>query len=208
MPVPGNLYILTAPSGAGKTTLAHKLIASMDNIRLSVSYTTRAARPREISGKDYWFVDTAQFNTMIKEGAFLEHAQVHSHYYGTSRHAVAEQLKAGIDLILAIDWQGAQQIRQALQEEVVSIFILPPSKETLRQRLHTRGQDDTAVINKRLAAATGEIAHYAEFDYVVMNDVLEEAVQDIQAIIRANRLLRPKQALRHAELLAEWLGDG
>jgi guanylate kinase len=205
--ISGTLYILTAPSGAGKTTLARQLIASMDNIQLSVSYTTRAIRPGEVSGKDYWFVDDAQFNTMLEEDAFLEHAHVHSYYYGTSRQRVTEQLKAGIDVILAIDWQGARQVRQLFENDVVSIFILPPSKAILQKRLHLRGQDDAAVINKRLDAAKGEIAHYTEFDYVVVNNVLEEAIRDIQSIVRARRLLGSKQALYHAELLAEWLGD-
>lgn len=203
----GTLYILTAPSGAGKTTLAHQLVASTDNIQLSVSYTTRPSRPKETSGKDYWFVDIAQFNEMIKEDAFLEHAQVHGHYYGTSKQRTTEQLNAGIDLILAIDWQGAQQVRQLLHDNVVSVFILPPPKTVLKERLHQRGQDDAAVIDKRLAAAKGEIAHHNEFDYIVVNDVLEEAIKDIQAIVRAHRLLREKQSVRHRELLAEWLSD-
>lgn len=203
----GTLYILTAPSGAGKTTLAHQLVASTDNIQLSVSYTTRPSRPKEISGKDYWFVDIAQFNEMIKEDAFLEHAQVHGHYYGTSKQRTTEQLNAGVDLILAIDWQGAQQVRQLLHDNVVSVFILPPPKTVLKERLHQRGQDDAAVIDKRLAAAKGEIAHHNEFDYIVVNDILEEAIKDIQAIVRAHRLLREKQSVRHRELLAEWLSD-
>jgi guanylate kinase len=206
MPILGNLYILTAPSGAGKTTLAQQLAASLENIQLSVSYTTRTARPGEVSGKDYYFVDEAQFSEMKKAGAFLEDARVHSHYYATSRERVEEQLKTGADVILAIDWQGAAQIRTVFKG-VITIFILPPCKSTLRQRLQSRGQDDISVIEKRLSAAKGEIAHYVEFDYLVVNDVLEYALQDIQAIMRAHRLLCPKQAIQQRELLAEWLED-
>lgn len=206
MVVPGNLYILTAPSGAGKTTLAQQLVATLPDIQLSVSYTTRQIRPGERSGIDYWFIDDSQFQTMLKQGAFLEYAKVHNHFYGTSRERVEACLKVGIDVILAIDWQGAQQIRQ-LFKELVSIFILPPSEEVLRQRLQLRRQDDNQVIKQRLSAAAGEVAHYKEFDYVLINDVLEDALQDIQSIVRAHRLRRPKQALRHAKLLAQWLAD-
>lgn len=203
MHVRGNLYILTAPSGAGKTTLAHQLVATMRNIQLSVSYTTRPARPGEKSGVDYWFVDATQFQAMIEKKAFLEYAQVHGHYYGTSLKQTEAHLKAGIDVILAIDWQGAQKIRQFFN--AVSIFILPPSRDLLQQRLELRGQDQAKVIAQRLAAAASEVSHYAEFDYLIVNNVLEEAIQDIQSIVRANRLLSPKQALNHAKLLAEWL---
>jgi guanylate kinase len=225
MPTSGNLYILTAPSGAGKTTLAHRLVSSMPNVQLSISYTTRPPRANETTGKDYFFVDPAIFEKMRLDGAFLEYANVHGYWYGTSSAQIAKNTAAGIDVILAIDWQGAQKIREVWKKEkriqgnLASIFILPPSQKTLRQRLHQRGQDDEAVIQKRLDAAKGEIAHYAEFDYLVVNDVLEKALKEIQMIIDANRLPAEKQAvdtsnlsvekqaLKYAKLLAEWAGD-
>lgn len=202
----GNLYILTAPSGAGKTTLARGLIAKMEGIQLSVSYTTRSPRQGEKSGIDYRFVDESEFQTMIAEGAFLEYAQVHGHYYGTSYARTEECLRAGTDVILAIDWQGAQQIRLQFKK-AISIFVLPPSKQILQQRLEWRGEDHATVIAQRLAAAAGEVAHCVEFDYIVVNDLLEQTLQDVQSIVRANRLLCQIQILRHAKLLAEWLPD-
>lgn len=206
MHIRGNLYILTAPSGTGKTTLAHKVVTTMQSIQLSISYTTRPARPSEQSGRDYWFVDATQFQAMVEKKAFIEYAPVHGYYYGTSRERTEERLNAGIDVILTIDWQGAQQIRR-LFKDAISIFILPPSQNLLRQRLQLRQQDHATVITQRLATAASEVSHYTEFDYVIVNDVLEEALQDIQSIVRANRLLCAKQALRHAKLLAEWLPD-
>lgn len=201
--VRGTLYILTAPSGAGKTTLANALVAAMDSLQLSVSYTTRARRPGEEQGVHYWFVDQAEFENMLKEGAFLEHAQVHGNYYGTSQQRVEASLQAGNDVILAIDWQGAQQMRQRVTD-LITIFILPPSQQQLLARLQLRGQDSAETIEQRLQAAAGEVAHYDEFDYLVVNDDLSHAIFDLQAIIRANRLTQRKQRLRQAKLLAQW----
>lgn len=201
--VPGTLYILTAPSGAGKTTLANALVATMDNMQLSVSYTTRERRLGEEQGVHYWFVEQTEFERMLKEDAFLEHAHVHGNYYGTSRQQVEGSIAAGNDVILAIDWQGAQQMRQHFAN-LITVFILPPSRAQLQTRLESRGQDSAATIEQRLDAAAGEIAHCDEFDYWVVNDDLAHAISDLQAIIRAHRLIRQKQQLRQAKLLAEW----
>lgn len=207
----GNLYILTAPSGAGKTTLAEQLIASTENIQRSVSYTTRPPRPGEKNGVDYWFVDQETFENMAIKNDFLEFAKVHDYLYATSLEQTQKYLNSGIDLILTIDWQGAQQVRRVLKDaqhiknKAISIFILPPSKKILRQRLQSRNQDNADVIENRLAAAAGEISHCTEFDYLIMNDALEKALQDLQAIVRANRLCETKQSLKYKELLAEWL---
>ncbi len=214
MSIPGNLYILTAPSGAGKTTLARQLVASVENMQLSVSYTTRSPRLGEVQGRDYFFIATETFQQMIEEGAFLEWASVHHCLYGTSFEQTSNSINAGIDVVLAIDWQGAQKIRQIWQDarekrniggKVISIFILPPSKQILQQRLHLRGQDNEQVIDYRLKAASAEIAHYKEFDYLVINDVLEKALEEIQSIVRASRLSSEAQGLRHKKLLAQWL---
>lgn len=203
-PIRGTLYILTAPSGAGKTTLAERLIATSDHLQRSISYTTRPVRPGEKSGIHYEFVTETTFKEMVAAGAFLEHAYVHGYYYGTPQKYVEERLSAGIDIILVIDWQGAQQV-QKNSPDVVSIFVLPPSQQLLRQRLLMRGQDDTTIIEQRLAAAASEVAHYMEFDYLIVNDKLEHALQDLQTIVRSQHLSRGKQAMRYAKLLAEWL---
>lgn len=196
----GNLYIIAAPSGAGKTSLVKALLDADPSVRLSISYTTRAPRPGEVDGEHYHFVDDTLFMQMLSEGDFLESAQVHGARYGTSQTLVDSMLKAGHDLILEIDWQGAAQVRK-LYPESIGIFILPPSLDALRQRLNNRRQDREAVIARRLAAAREEMSHVAEFDYVTINDKFEVALHDLLAIIRAQRLKREVQLREHAALL-------
>lgn len=198
----GTLYVIAAPSGAGKTSLTRALAQSMPQLQISVSHTTRSKRADEQQGVHYWFVSQDEFKGMIQKEAFLEHAQVFGHYYGTSRQWVEEQLQAGVDVILEIDWQGARQV-QLLFPSSRSIFILPPSFELLQQRLETRQQDEQSIIEQRLAGASAEVAHYPEFDYLVVNDVFANALSDLQAIIRANRLKREKQVGKYVKLLAE-----
>ena len=196
----GNLFIVTAASGAGKTSLVRELLAADQQIKLSVSYTTRQPRPGEVNGEHYHFVDDATFLKMLGEGDFLESAHVHGARYGTSQTRVDEALAAGNDLILEIDWQGAAQVRK-LYPSAISIFILPPSITALESRLRGRGQDSEEVIIKRLAAARDEMSHVGEFDYVTINDKFEESLQDLTAIIRAQRLKSATQLTRHAALI-------
>ena len=196
----GNLFIITAASGAGKTSLVRALLQQDAQIQLSVSYTTRQPRVGEVNGEHYHFVDEASFLKMLDENDFLESANVHGARYGTSKTCVNEVLAAGQDLILEIDWQGAAQVRQ-FYPEAISIFILPPSMQELESRLRGRGQDSDEVIAKRLAAAKDEMSHVGEFDYVTINDKFEVALQDLNAIVRTQRLKREKQLSRHANLL-------
>jgi guanylate kinase len=196
----GNLFIITAASGAGKTSLVRALLQQDPQIQLSVSYTTRQPRVGEVNGEHYHFVDEASFLKMLDENDFLESAHVHGARYGTSKTCVNEVLAAGQDLILEIDWQGAAQVRQ-LYPEAISIFILPPSMQELQSRLLGRGQDSDEVITKRLAAAKDEMSHVGEFDYVTINDKFEVALEDLNAIVRTQRLKREKQLARHANLL-------
>jgi guanylate kinase len=196
------LYVVSAPSGAGKTSLVRALLDSRgDDLVLSVSHTTRAPRPGEADGRDYHFVDAETFRRMIGEGAFLEHARVFDNYYGTARQGIEAQLAQGRDVILEIDWQGARQVRQALPESV-GIFILPPSLEALRERLCARGQDDEAVIARRMQDAENEMSHYGEYDYLVINEAFSTAQDELAAIIRCRRLRLAGQQRRHADLLA------
>jgi len=183
----GTLYIISAPSGAGKTSLIKALLEATDGIVVSISHTTRIKRPGEEDGKDYHYVDVPTFTHMISQGAFLEHAQVFDHHYGTSETAVLDQLASGQDVILEIDWQGAEQVRIRISG-TVSIFILPPSRVALRERLTERGQDDDTTINRRMHDAVTEMSHYHEFDYVVVNDVFETALKDLDTIITSQRL--------------------
>jgi guanylate kinase len=196
----GNLFIITAASGAGKTSLVRELLAADHQIKLSVSYTTRLPRPGEVNGEHYHFVEDATFLKMLGEGDFLESAHVHGARYGTSQTRVDEALDAGNDLILEIDWQGASQVRK-LYPSAISIFILPPSITELESRLRGRGQDSEEVITKRLAGARDEMSHVGEFAYVTINDKFEESLLDLAAIVRAQRLKCNAQLARHAALI-------
>jgi len=185
--VSGMLYIVAAPSGGGKTSLVSALLQADSGIKLSISYTTRPPRPGEEDGVNYHFVDEARFHQMVQEGAFLEYAEVFGCYYGTAQAAVESQLSEEVDVILEIDWQGAQQVRR-LMPECRSVFIVPPSREELERRLRGRGQDSEAVIARRTAEAVEEMSHYSEFDYLVVNDDFETALADLKAIFRSRRL--------------------
>jgi guanylate kinase len=207
----GNLYLISAPSGAGKTSLVKALLAVDQpglhggaGLCVSVSHTTRPMRPGEVEGVNYHFVDRATFQAMRDRGEFLEHAEVFGNFYGTSRIWVTARLAAGWDVILEIDWQGAAQIKSLLPDSV-GIFILPPSRETLEQRLNHRGQDKPEVIAERMAKAVSEMSHYAQADYLVINDVFEVALADLQAITRSKQLRRPVQEARNQALLASLL---
>ena len=200
----GKLYTISAPSGAGKTSLVSALVDSIQRVRVSVSHTTRAMRPGEQNGVNYHFVSHDNFQSMLAEQAFLEHAEVFGNYYGTSRAWVEQTLNQGNDVILEIDWQGAEQIK-ALMPETGSIFIMPPSQKTLRERLTKRGQDDETVIDKRMAEAVNEMSHYQQADFVVINDDFNTALADLQAIVRSSRLALESQKRRHQALLDDLL---
>ncbi len=196
----GTVFIVCAPSGAGKTSLVAELLRRDRSVRLSVSHTTRAPRPGEIDGRDYHFVSRPAFEAMIGRGDFLESAEVHGNLYGTSQAWIDEQTAGDVDIMLEIDWQGAQQVRRLIAQSI-GIFILPPSPDTLRRRLTERGQDSAGVIERRLEAARGEIAHLAEFDYVMINNNFDEAVEDLVSIVRAARLRTASQVSRHRDLI-------
>ncbi|MDP3516198.1 MAG: guanylate kinase [Pseudohongiella sp.] len=201
----GTLYTISAPSGAGKTSLVNALLAQGDpHLCVSISHTTRAKRPGETNGVNYHFVDREQFLAMRAEGTFLESAEVFGNLYGTSAVWVQAQLNSGMDVILEIDWQGAAQVSQLIDTK--SIFILPPSLETLQQRLNSRGQDDEETINRRMQQARDEISHYGAADYLVINDNFASALEDLRAIVRAARLERSHQLDNRGELLASLLG--
>lgn len=196
----GQLYIIAAPSGAGKTSLVSALLEAVDDLQVSISHTTRPKRPAETDGTNYFFVDDATFEGMIKEDAFFEHAKVFGHHYGTSKKWVREALDQGVDVILEIDWQGAQQMRK-LMPEAIGIFILPPSMEVLKTRLTDRAADDPVVIDARMEEAHQEISHYDEFDYLVVNDSFEQALDDLRAIILSQRLKTGLQQVKYRDLL-------
>ncbi|MGV0950686.1 MAG: guanylate kinase [Azonexus sp.] len=200
----GKLYVVAAPSGAGKTTLVRLLLDSEPDVHLSISYTTRSPRPGEVDGREYRFVDVATFRVMLARGDFLEWAEVHGNFYGTSRKWIADRLAAGHDVLLEIDWQGAQQVRGAFPD-AIGVFILPPSMEELTRRLTGRGTDSADVIERRLAAAQAEMRHVGEFDYVIINDSLEQALDDLRAVVRASRLTLEGQRVRHAALFARMI---
>lgn len=201
----GTLYIVSAPSGAGKTSLVTALTNDDQQIRVSVSHTTRAMRPGETHGVNYHFVIHEEFKALIEQGDFLEHAEVFGNFYGTSRSALQQTLAQGYDLILEIDWQGAQQVRK-LMPDALSIFILPPSQQALRERLDGRGQDSEEIIAGRMKEAVSEMVHYDEYDYVIINDDFDVALQELKAVFVANRLLLKKQQQRHGALLKQLVG--
>jgi guanylate kinase len=200
----GTLFVVAAPSGAGKSTLVNALLDREPAISLSVSHTTRPPRTGELYGRHYYFVERAEFEREIGEGIFLEHAEVHGNLYGTSRTSVQELLSQGRDVLLEIDWQGAEQIRRS-KPDCVSVFILPPSRTELERRLRGRGSDSVEVIERRLRNSRGEIAHAHEFDYIIVNDQFDAALGDLQAIVRAVRQRSALQWRRHETLIAELL---
>lgn len=200
----GTLFIVSAPSGAGKTSLVRELIESLDGIQVSVSHTTRERREGEVDGVNYHFVDVPAFEAMIEHGDFFEYARVFDNYYGTSRRTVEAMLAAGQDVILEIDWQGARQVRQQLPD-AVSVFILPPSREELERRLASRGTDEHAVIARRMRDAVDEMTHHDEYDYLVINDDFTTALRELQSLVIARRLTREKVSEHHAPLLAALL---
>ena len=201
----GTLFIVAAPSGAGKSSIVNAVLADTPGIALSISYTSRPPRPGERHAQHYHFVDKAEFERMVAAGDFFEHALVHGDYKGTARQSVEPQLAAGQDVLLEIDWQGARQVRR-LVPEALSVFILPPSREALESRMRNRGQDSEETIARRLAAAREEMSHYDEFDFVIVNEDFDTAVCELQAIFVGSRQRRHIQQKRHANLIAELLG--
>ena len=189
----GLMLVLSSPSGAGKTTLSRRLLENDRNISLSVSATTRAMRPGEVHGKDYHFLKMEEFEAWLAEGKFLEHAMVFGNRYGTPSHLVTDELGAGRDVLFDIDWQGTQQLKEKMRDDLVSIFILPPSHDELERRLKTRAQDSAEIVAGRMAKAADEISHWPEYDYVVVNSDVEKALADIQAVLNAERLRRSRQ---------------
>ncbi|WP_049236631.1 guanylate kinase [Moraxella canis] len=202
----GTLFIITAASGTGKTSLVKELLSSTDNLSVSVSHTTRAPRPGEVDGTHYHFTDKQSFQALIEASAFLEYAQVFDNYYGTSKQAVMDLLAQGIDVILEIDWQGALQVKAQFTQAVM-IFILPPTRQALADRLSNRGQDSQEVIQKRLAGSLDEMRQYDQFDYIVINDHFETALGDLQTIVKSHRLTLRAQQSRHAALIAALFHD-
>ena len=200
----GTLYIISAPSGAGKTSLVKAVLAGDNQVRVSVSDTTRAKREGESDGVDYNFVTMATFDRQIEENVYLEYADVFTNKYGTSKNWVDAQLAAGVDVILEIDWQGAQQVRNFVKD-AISIFILPPSQLELRSRLQGRGTDEQAVVDHRMENSVGEIEHYTEFDYLVINDNFDVALEELLCIFKAQRLRLAQQQLRQKQLLLDLL---
>ena len=201
---PGTLFTVSAPSGAGKTSLVEALTGRCQQARVSVSHTTRSIRPGERDGVNYHFVSETVFLEMLGRSAFLEHAQVFGNYYGTSQEWVAQQLAAGLDVILEIDWQGAEQIKR-LQPDSIAIFILPPSREALEQRLRKRGQDDDEVIHRRMAQAVNEISHYPQSDFIIVNDDFDTALGELESVLDCQRLRAGVQGQRWQTLLSELL---
>jgi guanylate kinase len=189
----GLMFVLSSPSGAGKTTLSRLLMERMPELSLSVSVTTRPMRPGEVEGRDYYFIDRKKFDSMSKNGELLEFAPVFDNFYGTPRAPVEAALTAGQDVLFDIDWQGTQQLREKARADVVSVFILPPSAADLEKRLHTRAQDSDAVIKGRMSRATHELSHWAEYDYIVINHDIDEAFAEVQSILKAERLKRERR---------------
>lgn len=189
----GFMFVLSSPSGVGKTTIAHKILNHETNIELSISVTTRPKRPLEKEGEDYYFVDQQHFQNMIQEGQLLEHAQVYGHLYGTPKASIDEQLSKGIDVLFDIDWQGTQQLKQVATSDLVSIFLLPPTFKDLEERLYKRATDGEETVRMRMAKASDELSHWAEYDYVIINNELDETLQAVQSILHAERLKRRRQ---------------
>lgn len=206
-PAPGNLFIVAAPSGAGKTSLVKNLIKRLARIQVSISHTTRAPRPREKNEVDYFFINEKEFLNMVEEKLFIEYANVFGHFYGTSIVQIKNRLAAGIDIVLDIDWQGARQIR-TMFPKAVSVFILPPSLDVLRDRLLKRGQDKAKVIQLRMERAQAEMSHYTEFDYIIINDLFSKAAEQLRAIVIADRLSLERQACHLASSLSFLLSSG
>ncbi len=202
--IPGTLYIVSAPSGAGKTSLVKALLERARDVRVSVSHTTRSRRPGERDGEDYHFVSREVFARMVERDAFLEHANVFGNFYGTSEAAVLELQDAGHDVILEIDWQGARQVRRR-RPDAVSIFVLPPTREALEHRLQARGQDSREVIARRMREAVTEMSHHAEADYLIINDEFDTALDELCSVLSARRLRSESQTLRHAERIRRLL---
>lgn len=202
----GLMFVMSSPSGAGKTTISRLLLERESNISLSVSVTTRPPRPGEVDGKDYYFVDPTEFNLMLNRHELLEHAKVFDHYYGTPKGPVEESLAAGQDVLFDIDWQGEQQLKQAARSDLASVFILPPSTEELAKRLQQRAQDSAEVVAARMAKAPDEISHWPEYDYIIINYDIEESVSQVQAILVAERLKRERQVglTAFVKRLREW----
>jgi guanylate kinase len=197
----GNLYIVAAPSGGGKTSLVRNLIETLNDIEVSISHTTRPMRPGEQNGIDYFFIAEHEFMNMVNNNSFLEHARVFNHLYGTSVEQINRRLEQGIDIVLDIDWQGAEQIRRSFPN-AVSVFIVPPSLEELKLRLMNRRQDNDEVISDRMIKAQDEMSHYPEFDYLIVNDTFEHAAMDLRAIVVANRLKIERQVNKQSKLLS------
>ncbi len=206
MSMRGTLYIVAAPSGAGKSSIVNAVLARDPQIALSISFTSRQPRPGERHAQHYNFVSADDFQQMIDAGDFFEYAKVHGDWKGTARQSVEPQLNAGKDVLLEIDWQGARQVRSKVPD-AVSVFILPPSRQALEQRMRTRGQDSEEVIRQRLAAAREEMSHYGEFDYVIVNEVFDTAVDEMCAIFTASRLRREPQVARHYQLISALLTE-
>lgn len=202
----GTLYIVSAPSGAGKTSLLNAIVGDIKDLRVSVSHTTRAARPGEVEGVNYFFVDSDSFNSRIKNGEFLEYAEVFGNFYGTSQRKVEEQLVDGQDVILEIDWQGARKVREVFPD-ASSIFILPPTKAALQERLTQRKTDSEDVIRGRMQEARSEMLHYDEYDYLIINADFDEAAEKLKAIFLSHRCKRLYQDEKHAKLLAELIAE-
>ena len=201
----GTLFIISAPSGAGKTSLVKELLKTLDGIVVSVSHTTRAQRPGEVDGRDYVFVSQEDFGEMVDEAAFLEHARVFDNHYGTAKATVEAALQEGKDVILEIDWQGARQIR-GLMPACQTIFVLPPSRDSLESRLSGRGQDDPETIRRRMADAISEMSHFGEYDYLIINDIFDQALDELRAIVLASRLKMFHQSNAQHALIEGLLG--
>mgnify|MGYP000221122869 FL=1 len=189
----GLMLVLSSPSGAGKTTISRRLLDTDDKLSLSISATTRPARPGEVEGKDYYFVDQGRFDAMVDDGELLEYALVFGNNYGTPRAPVERALEAGRDVLFDIDWQGTQQVREAARDDLVSVFILPPSTEELERRLYARAQDSEEVVRGRMAKAADEMSHWAEYDYIIINDDVDRSVEQVEAILTAERLKRERR---------------